>query len=185
MARIASDVTALIGHTPLVALREYSRERGLREPLLAKVEAMNPGGSAKDRVALAMIEAAERFEDYQLAVAGAPAIDDAYYEKFISGKPVTLVRNKTYPLLAHSAAALVTSGTATLETALFDVPQVVCYETPLPKLIRFAFDHIIQVRYISLVNLIADKVTNLVPSGQVFTTILPPLILSASKQCIG
>lgn len=60
MARIASDVTALIGHTPLVALREYSRERGLREPLLAKVEAMNPGGSAKDRVALAMIEAAER-----------------------------------------------------------------------------------------------------------------------------
>lgn len=60
MVKIASDVTALIGHTPLVALREYSRKRGLREPLLAKVEAMNPGGSAKDRVALAMIEAAER-----------------------------------------------------------------------------------------------------------------------------
>ena len=60
MMKIASDVTALIGHTPLVALREYSRKRGLREPLLAKVEAMNPGGSAKDRVALAMIEAAER-----------------------------------------------------------------------------------------------------------------------------
>lgn len=59
MMKIASDVTALIGHTPLVALREYSRKRGLREPLLAKVEAMNPGGSAKDRVALAMIEAAE------------------------------------------------------------------------------------------------------------------------------
>ncbi len=59
MVKIASDVTALIGHTPLVALREYSRKRGLREPLLAKVEAMNPGGSAKDRVALAMIEAAE------------------------------------------------------------------------------------------------------------------------------
>lgn len=60
MVKIASDVTALIGHTPLVALREYSRRRGLGEPLLAKVEAMNPGGSAKDRVALAMIEAAER-----------------------------------------------------------------------------------------------------------------------------
>lgn len=60
MVKIANDVTALIGHTPLVALREYSRKRGLREPLLAKVEAMNPGGSAKDRVALAMIEAAER-----------------------------------------------------------------------------------------------------------------------------
>ncbi len=124
---------------PIIALLAGSRKQEIKDNLPA------------------MIEAAERFEDYQLAVAGAPAIDDAYYEKFISGKPVTLVRNKTYPLLAHSAAALVTSGTATLETALFDVPQVVCYETPLPKLIRFAFDHIIQVRYISLVNLIADQ----------------------------
>ena len=53
-------------------------------------------------------------------------------------------------------AALVTSGTATLETALFGVPQAVCYRTPVPRLIRFAFNHIIKVRYISLVNLIAD-----------------------------
>lgn len=105
----------------------------------------------------AMIEAAERFEDYQMVLAGAPAIEDAYYEKFLKDTPVRLVRNKTYPLLAHAAAALVTSGTATLETALFDVPQVVCYETPVPRLIRFAFNHIIKVDYISLVNLIADK----------------------------
>ena len=105
----------------------------------------------------AMIEAAERFEDYQLAVAGAPAIEDAYYERFIHGKPVALVKNKTYQLLSHATAALVTSGTATLETALFDVPQIVCYETPIPKLIRFAFNHFINVKYISLVNLIADK----------------------------
>jgi lipid-A-disaccharide synthase len=67
------------------------------------------------------------------------------------------VHDDTYPLLAHSVAALVTSGTATLETALFDVPQVVCYETPVPCLIRFAFNHIIKVKYISLVNLIADN----------------------------
>ncbi len=105
----------------------------------------------------AMIEVAERFEDYQMVLAGAPSIDDAYYEKFVSGTAVRMVRNKTYPLLAHSAAALVTSGTATLETALFDVPQVVCYETPLPRLIRFAFNHVIKVKYISLVNLIADR----------------------------
>ena len=59
--------------------------------------------------------------------------------------------------MSHSAAALVTSGTATLETAMFGVPQVVCYETPVPKLIRFAFNHVIKVKYISLVNLIADK----------------------------
>ena len=59
--------------------------------------------------------------------------------------------------MAHSKVALVTSGTATLETALFDVPQVVCYETPLPKLIRWAFNHILKVKYISLVNLVANK----------------------------
>lgn len=105
----------------------------------------------------AMIEVAERYEDYQLVLAGAPSVDDKYYEKFLKGMPVSLVSNKTYPLLAHSTAALVTSGTATLETALFDVPQVVCYETPVPKLIRFAFNHIIKVKYISLVNLVANK----------------------------
>ncbi len=105
----------------------------------------------------AMIEVAERYEDYQLVLAGAPSVDDKYYEKFLKGMPVSLVRNKTYSLLAHSTAALVTSGTATLETALFDVPQVVCYETPVPKLIRFAFNHIIKVKYISLVNLVANK----------------------------
>lgn len=104
-----------------------------------------------------MIEVAERFEDYQMVLAGAPSIDDAYYEKFIKGTPVKLVHNKTYPLLSHATAALVTSGTATLETALFDVPQVVCYETPVPHLIRFGFKHIIKVKFISLVNLIANK----------------------------
>ena len=105
----------------------------------------------------AMIEVAERFEDYQMVLAGAPSVDDEYYQKFIEGTPVRLVKNKTYPLLAHSKVALVTSGTATLETALFDVPQVVCYETPLPKLIRWAFNHILKVKYISLVNLVANK----------------------------
>ena len=105
----------------------------------------------------AMIEVAERFEDYQMVLAGAPSVDDEYYQKFIEGTPVRLVKNKTYPLLAQSKVALVTSGTATLETALFDVPQVVCYETPLPKLIRWAFNHILKVKYISLVNLVANK----------------------------
>ena len=105
----------------------------------------------------AMIEVAERFEDYQMVLAGAPSVDDEYYQKFIEGTPVRLVKNKTYPLLAHSEVALVTSGTATLETALFDVPQVVCYETPLPKLIRWAFNHILKVKYISLANLVANK----------------------------
>ena len=103
-----------------------------------------------------MIEASENFSDYQLVLAGAPSIEKDYYDKFLEGKNVKFVDNETYALLSHSAAALVTSGTATLETALFNVPQVVCYETPVPRLIRFAFNHIIKVKYISLVNLIAD-----------------------------
>ncbi|WP_281642988.1 lipid-A-disaccharide synthase [Hoylesella loescheii] len=105
----------------------------------------------------AMMQVAARFPQYQAVLAGAPSIADEYYEGFIRGSQVQLVRNQTYPLLAHATAALVTSGTATLETALFNVPQVVCYKTPVPRLIRFAFNHIIKVEYISLVNLIMNK----------------------------
>ena len=126
-------------HRPIIALLAGSRLQEIKDNLPA------------------MIEVAERFEDYQMVLAGAPSIEDAYYEKFLKGTPVKLVRNKTYPLLTHATAALVTSGTATLETALFDVPQVVCYETPLPRLVRFAFKHVMSCKYISLVNLIADK----------------------------
>lgn len=124
---------------PVIALLAGSRKQEIKDNLPA------------------MIEAAEKFVDYQMVLAGAPSIDDGYYERFIKGTPVKLVKDSTYQLLSHSSAALVTSGTATLETALFDVPQVVCYETPVPKLIRFAFNHIIKVKFISLVNLIADR----------------------------
>lgn len=105
----------------------------------------------------AMMQVAARFPQYQAVLAGAPSIADEYYEGFIRGSQVQLVKNQTYPLLVHATAALVTSGTATLETALFNVPQVVCYKTPVPRLIRFAFNHIIKVEYISLVNLIMNK----------------------------
>lgn len=109
----------------------------------------------------AMIAAARTYcgasSGYQMVLAGAPSIDHSYYEPYLVGGDVALVDNDTYTLLAHSTAALVTSGTATLETALFNVPQVVCYETPVPRLIRWAFNHIIQCRFISLVNLIADR----------------------------
>ena len=105
----------------------------------------------------AMLEAVKSFPDYQCVVAGAPSIEDTYYETFIKDTSVELVHDETYDLLSRSTAALVTSGTATLETALFDVPQVVCYKTPVPHLIRFAFNHIIKCKYISLVNLIADR----------------------------
>ena len=105
----------------------------------------------------AMIEATKGQGDYQLVLAGAPAIEADYYSRFIEGTPVRLVQNDTYPLLAHAYAALVTSGTATLETALFSVPQVVCYETPLPRLIGYLRKKVLHVKYISLVNLIVDR----------------------------
>ena len=125
---------------PIIALLAGSRQQEIKDNLPA------------------MIEAAQTYaSEYQLVVAGAPSIDDDYYAPFIDGKPVTLVKNETYALLMHATAALVTSGTATLETALFQVPQVVCYKTPIPRIVRFAFNHIIKCRYISLVNLIADS----------------------------
>nr|WP_315441351.1 lipid-A-disaccharide synthase [uncultured Prevotella sp.] len=104
-----------------------------------------------------MLEAARHFEDYQMVIAAAPSIEKSYYKKYLGDSEAKMVELQTYELLTHSTAALVTSGTATLETTLLNVPQVVCYETPVPKLIRFAFKHIIKVRFISLVNLIADK----------------------------
>ena len=136
---------------------EFCRENNLdsRKPIIALL-AGSRLQEIKDNLP-AMIEVAERFEDYQMVLAGAPSIEDEYYDKFLEGTPVRVVKNKTYQLLSHTTAALVTSGTATLETALFNVPQVVCYETPLPKLIRFAFNHVLKVDYISLVDLVANK----------------------------
>ena len=124
---------------PIIALLAGSRKQEIKDNLPA------------------MIETARDLSDYQLVLAGAPSIDDDYYAKYIQGTRVRLVHQDTFALLSHATSALVTSGTATLETALFNVPQVVCYETPLPHLIRFCFNHIIKVKYISLVNLIADK----------------------------
>ena len=104
-----------------------------------------------------MLEVASAYTDYQLIIAGAPGIDEAYYGLFTEKYPVKIMFGKTYPLLYHSEAALVTSGTATLETALFRVPQTVCYYTPMGKLASFIFKYLFPIHYISLVNLIAGK----------------------------
>ncbi|MCI7309990.1 MAG: lipid-A-disaccharide synthase [Prevotella sp.] len=129
----------LITDKPIIALLAGSRTQEIKDNLPA------------------MIQAAAAFPEYQAVVAGAPSIDDDYYKRFIANTNVALVRNQTYALLSHATAALVTSGTATLETALFNVPQVVCYRTPIPLVIRWAFNHILKVDYISLVNLIANR----------------------------
>lgn len=104
-----------------------------------------------------MLKAASAFPEYQLVLAGAPGIAPEYYDKYIGQAKVKIIFGQTYRLLQHSDAALVTSGTATLETALFRVPQVVCYYTPIGKVISFLRRHILTVKFISLVNLIADR----------------------------
>lgn len=119
-----------------------------------------------------MTEASKDFPQYQFVVAGAPGIDPEFYQQFI-GKDTKILFGQTYPLLTHATAALVTSGTATLETALFKVPQVVCYYTAAGKLVSFLRRHILKVQYISLVNLISgnEAVTELVADGMTVTNL--------------
>ena len=104
-----------------------------------------------------MLRAASAFPEYQLVVAGAPGISPDYYHEYIGDAKVKILFGQTYRLLQQAEAALVTSGTATLEAALFRVPQAVCYHTPIGKVISFLRRHILTVKYISLVNLIANR----------------------------
>jgi lipid-A-disaccharide synthase len=98
---------------------------------------------------------ASKFVDYQFVIAGAPSQDYTFYKTFISNENVKFIDNKTYDLLSISLAALVTSGTATLETALFKVPQVVCYRAG--NISYQIAKRIITLKFISLVNLIMDR----------------------------
>ena len=104
-----------------------------------------------------MLKAIDVFKSHQVVIAGAPGIDKNFYDKTLENSNATLIFGQTYNILAQANVALVTSGTATLETALLDVPQVVCYKTPIPKLVYWAFKNLLHTPYISLVNLIADK----------------------------
>lgn len=134
----------------------FRRQHGLdARPIIALL-----AGSRKQEIAGTlpqMIAAAQRFADYQLVLAAAPGIEPEFYDAHISGSNVRVVRGETYALLSHAHTALVTSGTATLETALFRVPQVVCYNTALPKLVGLLRPLVLKVKYVSLVNLIADR----------------------------
>lgn len=105
-----------------------------------------------------MLECAAQFDGYKLVIAGAPNVEEAYYRKYIpKGLEVEIRFGQTYRVLSESAAALVTSGTATLETAILKVPQVVCYATPVGKFISWLRSKVLKVKYISLVNLIVDR----------------------------
>ena len=128
-----------LGDKPLLALLSGSRKQEIRDNLPT------------------MIRVASAFPDYFPVIAGAPGISPDYYREFTGVTTVQIVFGKTYDLLSHSRAAMVTSGTATLEAALFRVPQVVCYAMKGGKLVNFIFRHFFHIPYISLVNLIAGK----------------------------
>ena len=149
-----------VGNPTADEVREFSSSTLHTPPSSEKVIALLAGSrkqEIKDNLP-AMIEAVKPYvKDYRVVLAGAPGIEPAYYEPFMAGSGVEVVHGKTYDLLSQAHAALVTSGTATLEAALFNVPQVVCYKLPLPKIARVVRRHLIKVPYISLVNLIADR----------------------------
>lgn len=118
-------------------------------------------GSRKQEVSFmlpVMIEATKQFTDYQFVISGAPGLDVDFYKTIIPDDcDYPIVFNQTYNLLQFSCAALVTSGTATLETALFGVPEVVCYRTVAPNFLYRIGRKFLKVKWISLVNLIVGK----------------------------
>jgi lipid-A-disaccharide synthase len=122
------------------------------------IVALLPGSRAQEvaKKLPVMLEATKAFPEYRFVVAKAPSLDDGFYDQFLNSyNAVRSIRNKTYQLLLQSKAALVTSGTATLETALFQVPQVVCYKGS--NISYQIAKRLVKVKYISLVNLIMDK----------------------------
>ena len=137
---------------PIVALLPGSRLQEIKDNLTAMLKASEKLAATNDNAK--PLTTATRL---QFVIAGAPGVSPDYYTQFLRGTDTQILFGETYRILSHADAAMVTSGTATLETALFRVPQVVCYKTPVPKLCRWGFDHILKVDYISLVNLIAER----------------------------
>lgn len=122
-----------------------------------EIIALLPGSRKQEvsRMLEVMLKVVDKFPEYQFVVGCAPSLPEEYYRSLIGNENVQLVFNKTYQLLQVASAALVTSGTATLETALFYVPEVVCYKGN--KISYLIAKNLIKVKYISLVNLIMDK----------------------------
>lgn len=150
------EVTAFLSSAPEETFEDFVRADGLPSKPVIAILAGSRKQEIKDNLP-DMLRAASAFTGYQLVLAGAPGIAPEYYEQYMGGADVKIIFNRTFPLLRQATAALVTSGTATLETALFRVPQAVCYHTPMGKVIAFLKRHVLKVKYISLVNLIAGR----------------------------
>jgi len=135
----------------------FRQAYGLTAKPLVAILAGSRRQEIKDNLRV-MMTTAQRFPHHQFVIAGVPTIEEAYYRKYIpQGMDVKIVFNSTYRLLQQAEAALVTSGTATLETALFDVPQVVCYYITCGHVMNLLRKLILKVKYISLVNLIVNR----------------------------
>jgi len=149
-----------VGHPLLDAMAQFQpasdfeERHGLKD---RKYIALLPGSRKQEIVRMLpeMLSITESFPEHQFVVACAPAMDDAIYLPFAKSDRIKFIRGATYDILKHADAALVTSGTATLETALWNIPQVVCYKgSGLSYMIA---RQLVKVKYISLVNLIADS----------------------------
>lgn len=147
-----------VGHPLVNVIDEAIHQQPLQKLSGKPVVALLPGSRKQEiKVKLPiMLQVAKQFTAYQFIVAKAPGLDESFYDDMLQGYDnVSYVSNQTYNLLRQSSAALVTSGTATLETALFGVPEVVCYKgSPISYAIA---KRVISIKYISLVNLIMDK----------------------------
>jgi len=153
-----------VGHPLLDAVQQY-REVQKEKSVFISENKLNTNpiiavlpGSRKQEIRLKlplMLEAVKDLNDYQVVIAGAPSIPQSYYSQFIDNPSTHIVHGKTYDLLSASEAAIVTSGTATLETALLGIPEVVCYKTS--KISYSIAKRLVKIKYISLVNLIMDK----------------------------
>lgn len=162
-----------VGHPLVDVIEDFKKnakmqttETGSQIP--ASAHALTPGnkkivallpGSRKQEIMKklpVMLEVSKHFRDYHFIVAKAPGIDDSFYDSLLKNSDnVSYMSGRTYEILMHAHAALVTSGTATLETALFEVPEVVCYKG---SYISYQIGkRLVRVKYISLVNLIMDK----------------------------
>ncbi len=153
-----------VGHPLLDAIQEFNSGNQLPEKEFHNLHklsgkpiiALLPGSRNQEIKAQLPIMAmmSTKFRDYEFVIAAAPSINEEMYEPYLRKYELKLVRNQTYELLKFSEAALVTSGTATLEAALFKIPQVVCYRAGAVS--YFIVKHLVNVSYISIVNLIMD-----------------------------
>lgn len=153
-----------VGHPLLDAIENFKNNQPQEDFFIKnnidknkKIIALLPGSRKQEIAKLLpiMIESNQYFPEYQYIIAGAPAMPINFYEKFTKGTNIKILQNQTYSLLQNTHAALVTSGTATLETALFQIPEVVCYKGS--NISYQIAKRLVDIKYISLVNLIADK----------------------------